>query len=199
MTAADLRAAVPALENTGRYSDDQLDGYVAEFEGLAESYRGVAFTPRSAVETCTVCSGTSRILLNWPKVRSITSVVVDGNTVEASTYRATEAGVLVSSSGFVAGGAFPEAQAVVSYDHGFDAPTASVMPGSVLLRACREYVRVVALADRSSVPRDIISTSADGLSTRYSTPDWGAGRPTGYIEIDRLLNTLPDYRTPAIA
>jgi hypothetical protein len=53
--------------------------------------------------------------------------------------------------------------------------------------------------DRSSVPRDIIATSADGMSTRYSTPDWGAGRATGYLEIDRLLNTLPDYRTPAIA
>lgn len=68
-------------------------------------------------------------------------------------------------------------------------------PPAPVLRACREYVRSCALADQSSVPRDVISQSfGDGGYTRYSTPDWEAGRPTGYLEVDRLLNSLDDYR-----
>jgi hypothetical protein len=199
LTPTGIRAAVPSLENTGKYSDTQLADYIAEFEQIAEDYRGVAFTPRTAVETQTICSGASAVALNWPKVRSVASVVVDGTTIDSSTYRVTEAGVLMSSTGFVAGGAFPEAAAVVTYDHGYDVPTTTTRPGSVLLRACREYVRIVAVADRSSVPRDIIATSADGMSTRYSTPDLKAGRPTGYLEVDRLLNSLPDHRIPVFA
>lgn len=68
-------------------------------------------------------------------------------------------------------------------------------PPKRLLRACREYVRSCALADRSSVPRDVL-TQADGQGgyTRFSTPDKDAGRPTGYLEVDRLLNSLDDYR-----
>lgn len=63
------------------------------------------------------------------------------------------------------------------------------------LRGCREYVRSCALADQSTVPRDVISQSfGDGGYTRYSTPDWAAGRPTGYLEVDRILNGLPDRR-----
>jgi hypothetical protein len=199
LTPATLRSAVSTLADVGRYPDQVLADLVAEFEQIAEVYRGVAFTPRTAVETYTICSGATSITLLWPRVRSVASVVIDGTTASSSTYRATEYGVLQSSVGFIASSLFPHGQAVITYDHGYDAPTSAVMPGSALLRACREYVRICAVADRSNVPRDIISTSADGMSTRYSTPDIGAGRPTGYIEVDRLLNSLPDYRTPAIA
>jgi hypothetical protein len=193
MTAADLRAAVTTLADTGKYPDAALDGYVAEFEEICEEYRGVAFTPRTAVETHTIAPYATGIVLDRPLVRSITSLVVDGATVSASSYRATEWGTLESSTGFLGGTAFMTLAAVVTYQHGMDSPPQRC------LRACREYVRIVAVADRSNVPRDIISTSADGMSTRYSTPDKAAGRPTGYIEVDRLLNSLPDYRTPAIA
>lgn len=199
LTAAQIRAAVPTLSDQGKYPDAVLQDLVAEFEQVAEEYRGVAFTPRTAVETQTICSGATSIVLNWPRVRSVASLAVDSTTVSSSTYRVTEAGVLQSSTGFIVGGAFPEAQAVITYDHGYDVPTSTVAPGSVLLRACREYVRSCAVAGASNVPRDIIATSADGLTTRYSTPDKKAGRPTGYIEVDRLLNTLPDYRIPVFA
>lgn len=64
----------------------------------------------------------------------------------------------------------------------------------VLARACREYVRASAVATRSNVSRDVISQSVEGMVTRFSTPDKKAGRPTGYIDVDRLLNTLPDRR-----
>lgn len=67
-------------------------------------------------------------------------------------------------------------------------------PPATLLRACREYVRSCALADRSNVPRDVIGQTFDGGYTRYSTPDKDAGRPTGYLDVDRLLNSLDDFR-----
>jgi hypothetical protein len=193
MTAAELRAAVTTLADVGKYPDPALDDLVAEFEEVAEDFRGVAFTPRTAVETQNIDPYTTVITLNHPKVRSITSIVADGNTLDAATYKRTERDTIESSTGFLGGTAFVTMSVVITYDHGYDSPPKR------LLRACREYVRICAVADRSNVPRDIISTSADGMSTRYSTPDIGAGRPTGYIEVDRLLNSLPDYRTPAIA
>lgn len=199
LTPAQLRADVETLANTGKYPDTVLQGLVAEFEQIAEEYRGVAFTPRTAVETQTICSGATSITLNWPRVRSITSVVVDGTTIDASTYRVTEAGILQSSTGLVIAGAFPEAQAVITYSHGYDVPTTTVAPGSALLRACREYVKACAVADRSNVGREIIRTTGDGVTNRYSTPDKAAGRPTGFLEIDRILNSLPDYRIPVFA
>jgi hypothetical protein len=185
MTPDQIRAVVGALADVGKYPDTVLADLVAEFEEIAEEYRGVAFTPRTAVETQTVGLGTASIVLNRPFVRSITSVVVDGVTIDALTYRSAQPGLLESSAGFVAGGAYLTSTAVVTYEHGMEAPPQR------LLRCCREYVRICAVADRSNVPRDIIATSADGMSTRFSTPDARAGRPTGYLEVDRLLNRLP--------
>lgn len=193
LTPALIRARVPALADTGKYPDVVLTDLVTEFEDLAEEYRGVAFTPRTAVETQTLNPYTTIIVLNYPRVRSVASLVVDGITVGATSYKVTEAGWLESSTGLSIAGGYVTATAVITYDHGFDAPRAG------LVRACREYVRICAIADRSSVPREIIATSADGMSSRYSTPNKDQGRPTGYLEIDRLLNSMPDYRTPVVA
>lgn len=199
LTPDDLRAAGGVLTDTGKYPDDALAALVAEFEQVAEDYRGVAFTPRTAVETLTIPPGATKLTLSWPRVRSVSSVTVDSVTVSPSTYRLSESGSLQTTAGFVGIAGYVTALAVVTYDHGYDVPTATVMPGSALLRACREYVRICAVADRSNVPRDIIGTSVDGMTTRYSTPDKRMGRPTGYIEVDRLLNNLPDHRIPAWA
>lgn len=67
-----------------------------------------------------------------------------------------------------------------------------------LKRACAVYVEAVANATRSGTSRDVIAQSMDGSWTRFSTPDWSAGRPSGWTEVDRLLNSLPDYRIPGI-
>jgi len=65
---------------------------------------------------------------------------------------------------------------------------------SALLDACTEYVLCVLRARAAGVSRNTLSEATDAGTTRYSTPDWSAGRPTGWLEVDRLLNTLPDYR-----
>ncbi len=79
-----------------------------------------------------------------------------------------------------------------------DQPT-YMEPPETILDACAEYVAAVSRSRSAGSTRDVIAQTFDGGLTRYSTPDWGAGRPTGYLEVDRLLNSLPDYRLPGIA
>lgn len=71
--------------------------------------------------------------------------------------------------------------------------------GEVLRSACAEYVSAVVTARQSGTSRDIVAQTIDGSWTRYSTPDMSAGRPTGWTEVDRLLNSLADYRIPGFA
>lgn len=128
LTADEVRARHP--NHIGVDVDDQnITDLVAEFELIAETYRGVAFTDRGQ----------------------------DPTVYPGRPY---------------------------------------LSPPTLVMRACAEYVSAVLRADRSGTSRDVIAQSFDGGVTRYSTPNWGAGRPTGFLEVDRLLNSMPDYRLP---
>lgn len=70
----------------------------------------------------------------------------------------------------------------VSRRHGLLAPPA------VLLDATTEYVLAMSRYRASGVSRDTISVASEAGTTRNSTPDWSKGRPTGFTEVDRLLN-----------
>lgn len=199
LVPAQLRS-VPGLSDTAAYPDALLARMVAVFEALAESYRGVAFTPRTA--TLNVPLGAAftcplqRLYLPRPRVRSVTSVTVDGTAVDAADFEVGDVAggvtVVYSAAGWVG------AEAVVVFEHGFDAPDSGTWPeGEMLLEACRTYVRAKVKQAGSGVSRDAISIAGpDGGTTRYSTPDVSQGRPTGYLEVDELLNLLPDYRIP---
>lgn len=204
MNPGDVRGRVPALADSSKFSDDQIEGLVAEFEEVAEEYCGVAFTPRTATETFSGrprwalpvrefspswCSPTLMmpIELQWPLVRSITSVTSGGVLVDVADYQTD-----LASGRIFYGQADPTLDLVIVYEHGMDAPPV------VLLSACGEYVRSCALQRASTVPRDVIGQTFEGSYTRYSTPDRSQGRPTGYLEVDRLLNSLPQYRVPQV-
>lgn len=181
LTPTQIRARVPQLATISGLTDDELTRLEAEFEDIAERYRGVAFTPRTATQTWTAPAWKVQ-LNNWP-VRSITSVTYDGTTGDMTKV------LFDATTGRVWGIDWTRATSLtIAYAYGLDAPNPQ------LLRACAEYVRACVLADRSGNSRDVIAQSFDGATTRYSTPDWGRGRPTGYLEVDRLLNSLPDYR-----
>lgn len=198
-TAAQIRtawAANPAwsdVADTTKWPDATLNRYVASFEELVEDYRGVAYEPRTATETFLLDERSCSLRLAWPQVRSITSVTetspaVGGSATTVSSTLYTfdaDAGLVLYPTGFLTG-----SKVVVVYSHGFAAPPDS------LVEATLEYVRCRAMQGRSGVARDVIAQNVEGLTTRFSTPDKAAGRPTGYLDVDRLLNSLADLRVP---
>lgn len=164
--------------------DTAIDGQVRSFEELAEEYRGVAYTPRTEVQAFHL-ERADRVLLARTRVRSVSAITLDGTAVAASRYKLDAAAGVIRFTAPVSG------VLVVTYPHGHDEPA------SVLLDACTEYV-VSALTSRASgASRNTLSQGgAETGTTRYSTPNMAEGRPSGWLEVDRLLNTLADERVP---
>lgn len=165
-------------------TDPTIEDVVGEFEELAERYRGVAYVPRDAADTFVTCR--SALLLSHTYIREIDTLTADGTTVDVDTL------IIDAPTGYVTPAGPLAAPIVVTYSHGLDSPPRTI------LRACAEYVRSVLQVDRAGTTRDVVATSFDGGITRYSTPSWDDGRPTGWLEVDRLLNSMPDHRTPGI-
>ncbi len=172
-------------DRLAQVDDEVLADRVHQFEQIVERARGVAFTPR----TRTVLAR-PRSLGMWEgwwrlrdiEVRTIDEVVVDDVAV-AGTYHPVpdQLGDLVLV-GSVSG------RPTITYTHGLDGPP------EVLLDGCAEYVESVTVARESGVSRNTLSQAFDGGTTRYSTPSWPDDRFTGWLEVDRLINSAPDYR-----
>lgn len=194
LTPAVLRVSVAALADDSQFPDSTLAGIVAEFEEIAEDYLNVAYTPRTVTETVTVSRNASVVFLR-PQVSAVSAFSLDGTAIAPTNYQLdTDTGAVVLASGWagdvpapVSGPSYSTGSLVVTYTHGYSTPTQR------LLRGCTQYVRAVALSDRSGVARDVIARSVDGMTDRYSTPDPEKGRPTGFIEVDRLLSSMPRY------
>ena len=120
-------------------------------------------------------------------------------TSATAAFTATDIGLPITGTGIPAGTRIASINSTTSIELTANATASGTgvtlsIVDPVLARACREYVRASAVATRSNVARDVISQSVEGLTTRFSTPDKAAGRPTGYLDVDRLLNSLPDRR-----
>lgn len=192
LSAAEVRAAAARTGSVtpfNGYTDADIEDLVDEFRGTAERYLGYAQEPTTVTETIDLPSPAAEVLLGWALVRSVTSVTVNGSVLAAATYRAKLAsGLLVRRSGRWN----PIYPPTVVYVHGLTTPTAGIR------RACALYVTSVAVAERSGMSRDIITQGIDGGTTRYSTPSFDDGRPTGWLEVDRLINAEPRRRIPGI-
>jgi len=190
LTASQVRSRVPALTNSTTYPDSELENLVDEFTDITERYRNLAFEPRTVTGEVITYPNAATQLAHFP-IRSITSASADGTALTASELAAL---TIDKPTGLITGGPWVGSkQLTVTYSHGLDSPP------EIILRACAEYVRSVAFSSRSGQSRDVIAQSMDGSYTRYSTPDWNRGRPTGYLEVDRLLNSAPSYLTPGVA
>lgn len=181
LTAPEVKARAPRLVE---FADADIDQAVTSFARIAESFRGVAYTPRTETEEYLLvgCRRTDLMLVHR-RIRSA-SVDVDGQD-PAGWVLMKHAGVLYRSAGWPTG-----VEITVTYEHGYDEPP------PVLLDATVEYLSAVLTAKTSGTSRDVIAQSYDGSWTRFSTPDWEAGRPTGWTEPDRLLRSLTDERVP---
>lgn len=187
LTPAQIRSRIPALSNQTTYTDTELTNLVSEFEDIAERYLQTAFITRTATAEKIVRPNASIQLANRPVI-SVSALTIDGVAATLTEL------ITDNATGVIYGLAWYGADVVtVTYTYGI-ATTPEPM-----LRACAEYCRAVAFADRSGQSRDVIAQSFDGSVTRYSTPDWNRRRPTGFLEVDRLLNGLADYSTPGVA
>jgi NaMN:DMB phosphoribosyltransferase len=184
-----LVARTATVDPFGEYTDEDLDKLAGEFKGTVERYLGCAQEPTTTTEIVDLTAPAKEIVLAWPKIRSITSVTVAGVTLAATAYRPRLAsGLLVR-----VGGCWDhEHPPTVVYVHGADAPSEG------LERACALYVASVAVAEQSGTSRDIITQGIDGGTTRYSTPNFDEGRPTGWLEVDRLINAEAGFKIPGI-
>ena len=173
------------------FADAAVTAQIAAFKEIAESYRGVAFETTTATAVKVPGRADRKLATPHLKLISLSAASLDG-TALTSDERAdvtiwADEGILERAAGWSA------TQVSLTYTHGYASPPAAV------LDACTEYVLCVLRARASGVSRNTLSEATEAGTTRYSTPDWYAGRPTGWLEVDRLLNSLPDYRTPGIA
>lgn len=178
LTADQVRDRVPSLRDSDQVPDTTIEDLVAEFAEIVARYRGATFAPTVHTEQVHPADGVL-IVAHYPLTGIAT---IDGDTPTDS--------VRWDSSGAITGGCWPNPVEVVY--------TAGTATPALLLRVCCEYVRVVVEQELSGTSRDVIAQTIDGTVTRYSTPNWEQGRPTGWSEIDRALNTLPDYRLPGV-
>jgi hypothetical protein len=195
-TVADCRE-VRALANAGEYPAWRIIKAITEFEDVADDYRGVAFVRR--VDRWTIRLDAGRSILFFPRVeiREVRAVTGPAGALPVASWYwdgsdfvkidSAAAGVVTTPTG-------SGYDVDVTVEHGYT----QAVP-EPLRRACVEYVRSVLLRESTNLPRDIIAQAQDGFVTRFSTPDAEKGRPTGFLEVDRLLNQLTDRRPPGIA
>lgn len=190
ITAAEILED-PALERINRMPSGTISGYIAEFEETAEAYLDIAYRPRTATWETALRRRTSELAVPHARVHAEPVVKVNGDTLPDRLVRVDgPSGRVRFRHGYSVG---IDDQVVVEYTHGLEAPPAR------LVRACKRYVVNEASSDVSGTSRNIIGQSVDGSYIRYSTPDWSAGRPTGWLDVDNILNGMRGDRPVLVA
>lgn len=189
---------VPHLASAGEFTTARIRRAITEFEDLVDEYRGISFVRRVAVTTHRLDYGKDYVALNRAAIYAIRQLTGPQGVLTAAGWLWDGAGHITVNAG-AAGVPAPAVansdwDVTVVWEHGLTRGDPEL-----LRRAAVEYVRATLLKEVSGTSRDVIATAADGFVTRYSTPDWGMGRPTGMLEVDRLLNQLVDRRLPGVA
>lgn len=186
LTAAQVRARISrggVPLDSSQFDDTWVDEAVADFEDLVLRYRGEIATTATVTETVRTVGVADRLLLRWPLATAITSVTVSGSALSSTLYY-LEHGMVVRTTGSF----YKDTPATVVYAHGFGSPVAAK-------KGCALYVEKLASLERGGSTRDM---SAQGDFTSYIQPDWSKKRPTGWVDVDRYLNQMADYRIPGI-
>lgn len=180
LTLSELRD-VPDLSNTSTFPRALLEAIRDEHEAQIEDYVDRAFVPRFRRETIRA-SRPGEVVVTSTPVRAVRSITVDGTAVTAADATVRH-GLVIEHDRIVAG-----YDVVVGYEHGDDAPPPR------LVRELAGLIRRDALAWQAKAPRDALSETYEGVTTRFSiaSPD----RPTAIPSLDGLLNRL---RTPGLA
>ena len=169
------RARSDDISDDAVFTDADIEDYISEFEDLAERYCGQTFEVVASITETVELDRDCHIIVRRPLISVATFTVEDVASTAYEFDTADKAAGIIRFTTPLTG------TLSITYSYGQTTPAA-------IKRACVQYVRAVALRDASAAGRDVIEQGFDGGSTRYSTPDWNAGRPTGYIEVDRILN-----------
>ena len=174
------------LDDAQRYPDALVAEVRDELTEYVEQAASVAFSPRFGSEAH-IGDGSSHLVLMTNQVRTITSVTVDGVAQSLADFDLLAGDTLVRPSGM----AFTAGKAVViQFEHGHDTPPMK------LVREMKKAVRTELLARGAQAPSNMLwEQTADGLTVRYSTPDWSAGRYTGTMSLDAAIHA---YSAPRL-
>lgn len=204
LTAADFRVLAGTgvtgsvqtnWADTSKYPDALIDARVATFTSIFTRYRGYAPTPTQTVYVTPAqerhrwgwddCGWTGRIQLPYPLLISVDSATFNGDDAGDPPVGLTIADLGASVIQVTKPGIW-----AVTFTHG--APEAD----PISVDAAVEYVKARLYRNNSQTPREAIQMgdANAGISYRFSTPDASAGRPTGYLDVDALLNMTPDLR-----
>lgn len=157
---------------------DQVAGLVARFEDLVYRARGYRLAPTSATATRRARWG----VVELPHVPIISAEIPQGDDPP----RVLDLDDTARRLGRLQGVGY--GLVTIDYVHGL-----AVSPEAAL-DACALFVGRSLATERSGTSRDVLSQSFDGGTTRYSTPDWSAGRWTGWLDVDQAVNEMPDMR-----
>ena len=163
-----------------------------EFDRIVRYFKGASLVPRIAVETWNRASldCAYRLVLSEPLPYEIVSCKVDGTAVSTLL----DHSAVVRSGGGNLRPTASDGTVEVVYKHGYQTPPAE------MVRAATAYVGCVLNIDAAKGRRAYLSNGPDGFTVNPDgTPDPSRGRYTGFIEVDRLIESLPDHRPVVIA
>lgn len=174
-TAAQAKERLTAL---AEWSDTDVTAKVAEWAQIVVDYCGIAGETTAFTYTVTPDRWATELILPHQRILTVTSITTDGDAVDAASYTVRKReGIIFRPGGWVA-----MVDHVVVGTYGY-----STTPGPLYQGAC-EYALATLRQNASGTSREIASQSVDGGWVNFRTPDWEGGRPTGWIEADRLLN-----------
>lgn len=151
----------------------------AYFTEIVEREVGRPLVPRTFTETFSGC-GSRQLVLGQPDIRSLTTVTVDGASVNVALLTAVS-GVLQYLGGGLWSGATPS-NVVVVYSAGKFATCPADIKNAVMW-ATRD--RLLEQSNQAGIDVRKTSVSTEFGVTSYVLP--GEKRPTGYPELDALI------------
>ena len=166
------------LDDQQRYPDALVAEVRDELCEYVEQAADVSFTPRFGEENH-VGDGTDHLVLRTNQVRSITAITIDGVSQSLTDFELLAGDRLWRRSGVAFNWHLP---VIVQFEHGHDTPPMK------LVREVKKAIRSELLGRGAQAPTNMLyEQTADGLTVRYSTPDWSAGRFTGTMTLDAAI------------
>lgn len=179
---------IRALDGIGtNYTAAKIRSVIEAFEDIAEGYTGQAYVRRCKVLQVPYTSGSLDLGVMGPV--TLRTITVDGNSHSLTDVDVDNYGVLRFDYTPIT----TDEGVTVVLEHGLQAPPQAV------LDACDIYCSAMLKRSTAGVQRDAFMTVQEGVSFRFSTPNKAEGRPTGFIDADLLLNSVPNHKTVRIA